>query len=114
MMIKPKRPFVPAERHETIRRDIETLLEGKTMSARELSSEVGIREKEVYDHLEHIHKSFHHGGAHLVVTPAECEGCGFVFKKRDRLKKPGKCPVCSSESITAPLFRVETGKVTGD
>lgn len=45
MTKKPKRPLVPAERHETIRRDIETLLEGKTMSAMEISSEVGIREK---------------------------------------------------------------------
>lgn len=113
-MTKLKKPFVPVERQETLRRLIEALLEGEIMSAREISSEVGIREKEVYDHLEHIHKSFHHGGTHLIVTPAECEGCGFVFKKRGKLKKPGKCPVCSSESITAPLFRVEVGKVAGD
>lgn len=106
MKVKPKKPFVPAERHETIRRHIMSAIEGKALSAKDISAEVGISEKEVYDHLEHIHRSFHHGGGYLVVTPAECQGCGFVFKKRDRLKKPGKCPVCNGESITEPLFTI--------
>lgn len=107
MKVKPKKPFVPAERNETIRRQIEATLEGNTLSARDISVEVGIPEKEVYEHLEHVHRSLNREGGHLIVTPAECNDCGFVFRKRDRLKKPGKCPICRSESVTEPLFKVE-------
>lgn len=103
---RPKKPFIPAERYETIRRLIISTLGGKTLSAKEISGEVGISEKDVYGHLEHIHKSVEREGGHLIVTPAECQDCGFVFKKRDRLTKPGKCPVCNGESITVPLFSV--------
>lgn len=108
MKVKPKKTFIPSERHNTIRRQIEAILEGNSLSARDISVEVGIPEKEVYEHLEHIHRSLDREGGHLVVTPAECKECGFVFKKRDRLKKPGKCPICRSESINKPLFKVET------
>lgn len=103
---RPKKPFIPAERHETIRRQVISVLEGKRMSAKEISGEVGISEKDVYAHLEHIHKSVEREGGRLIVTPAECQDCGFVFKKRDRLTKPGKCPVCNGESIIVPLFSV--------
>ncbi len=106
MKTKPKKPFIPAERHETIRRQIISALEGKVLSAKDISAEVGISEKEVYEHLEHIHKSIDREGSHLTVTPAECNDCGFVFKKRDRLKKPGKCPICDGESITEPMFLI--------
>ncbi|HJV65147.1 MAG TPA: transcriptional regulator [Geomonas sp.] len=73
------------------------------MTAREISGRVGIPEKEVLEHLEHIRAALH--GA-LVVIPAECMGCGFLFRKRERLKGPGKCPVCRSERIAEPSFTV--------
>lgn len=107
MKAKPKKPFVPPERHETIRRQIEATLQRNTLSARDISVEVGIPEKEVYEHLEHIHKSVDWEGNRLIVIPAGCNDCGFVFKKRERLKKPGKCPICDSESIIEPMFKVE-------
>jgi predicted Zn-ribbon and HTH transcriptional regulator len=106
---KEKEPFVPAERHGTIRREIISVLEGRTLSAKDISAEVRISEKEVYEHLEHIQKSLTKKEHHLTVFPAECEKCGFVFKKRERLKKPGKCPVCKSEKIREPLFSVTPG-----
>ena len=111
MKMKPKKPPIPAERHETLRRQIEAILEGNTLSARDISVEVGISEKDVYDHLEHIHKSVERVGGRLIINPAECKECGFVFRKRDRLKKPGRCPVCRNEVIQEPLFSVrKTGK----
>ena len=105
---RPKKPFIPVERHETIRRQIETILYHETLSAREISVVAGVPEKEVYEHLEHIHKSIEREGGRLVMTPAECQDCGFVFKKRERLKKPGKCPVCNSESISEPHFSISS------
>jgi predicted Zn-ribbon and HTH transcriptional regulator len=76
------------------------------LSAHEISGYVGIPEKEVYGHLEHIQRSLNKSGNKFVVIPAACKRCGFVFKKRGRLKKPGRCPVCRGESIEEPLFSI--------
>ena len=105
---KPKEPPIPAERHETIRQEIISLLEGRTMSAKEISGYVRIPEKDVCDHLGHIEMSAHRTGHHLAVIPAECLKCGFIFRKRERLKKPGRCPVCHDEKIQEPLFTIRT------
>ena len=103
----PREPTIPVEMRDTARRQIIAVLEQGERSARDLSSEVRISEKEVYSHLEHIRKTMSAEGRHLAVTPAECRKCGFVFSKRERLKKPGKCPVCRGESIHEPLFSIE-------
>src|SRR4030067_1133308 len=105
--MKPKNPVVPVERHETIRQQIIFLLKERPFSAKGISAEVRISEKEVYGHLEHIQKSIDVMECRLIVTPAECCKCGFVFKKRERLKKPGRCPVCRRESITKPRSSIE-------
>ncbi len=103
---RQREPSIPPERHETIRREIIEILEARTLSAKEISGAAGISEKEAYDHLDHIQKTVHIAGFHLILTPAECKRCGFVFRKREKLKKPGKCPVCRSESIEDPLFSI--------
>lgn len=101
-----KEPFIPPERGHTIRHDIAELLESRALSAKDLSSRVGIPEKEVCEHLSHIRKSL---DKRMDITPARCRSCGFVFQKREKLKKPGKCPACREESIEAPLFSIRTG-----
>ena len=106
MKNKPKEPFVPPERHETVRKEIMDILEGRSLSVRDISGSVGVSVREIYDHLSHIQKTISKGEGHLIITPAECKKCGFVFRKRERFKKPGKCPVCRSESIEEPLFSV--------
>jgi predicted Zn-ribbon and HTH transcriptional regulator len=103
MRKKPSEPPVPHERQETVRQEIMHLLAGGTLSAKEISSAVRVSEREVYDHLGHIQKN---RAIQLRTTPAECRKCGFVFKKRQRLKKPGKCPVCKGELIQEPLFMI--------
>jgi transcriptional regulator len=103
---KEKEPLVPVERRETVRQEIIALLDGRSLQAKEISSTIGVSEKEVYDHLEHIQRSLHKGKHNLEVTHPVCRKCGFVFRKRDRLKKPGKCPVCRGESIEEPLFSI--------
>ncbi|MEJ2684110.1 MAG: hypothetical protein P8Z71_06920 [Candidatus Sulfobium sp.] len=103
---KPRKPSVPEERSETVRREIAAVLEGPALSAREISGQVRLSEKEVYGHLQHIQKTLNKGDCRLDVTPAECIKCGFVFRKRERLKKPGRCPVCRGELIREPLFAI--------
>ena len=107
MRDKPKEPFIPRETQDTIRQGIIAELLQGTCSARDLSAAARIPEREVYNHLEHIHKSLVSSGRHFVVTPAECKKCGFIFAKREKLKRPGKCPVCKGESIREPRFAIE-------
>jgi len=111
MKAKVKEPLVPVERFDTIRHRIVSLLSAHPSTARHLSAELRIPEKEIYDHLEHIRKTMHTGTYRLIVQPATCEKCGFTFRKRERLKRPGKCPICRSESIADPLFTVVEAKL---
>ena len=106
MKKKAHEPFVPVERQETIRQNIVSVLEGKTLSAKNISADVRVSEKEIYEHLEHIQRTMNKREHALIITPAECKKCGFAFRKRDRLTRPGRCPLCRSESIQDPLFSV--------
>ncbi len=104
--MRAKPPTIPVPSAETVRRRITDLLEERELCAREISIEAGIPEKAVYGHLEHIRRSLSRGPARLAVVFAECRKCGFVFAKRSRLTRPGKCPVCRGESITEPRFHI--------
>ncbi|MDL1979965.1 MAG: transcriptional regulator [Deltaproteobacteria bacterium] len=110
MKIKPKKPYVPLEKHDTIRHEIISVLTERTLSAREISAEIGISEKEVVSHLEHVRIAVQKSRERLVIIPAECKSCGFKFKKRERLAKPGKCPICRRQQIQEPCFCIGFGK----
>jgi hypothetical protein len=103
---RPKEAAVPAERHETVRREIVELLSGRELSAQEISGAVRISIREALGHLEHIEKSLRKREARLIVVPSVCNKCGFVFAKRERLKKPGRCPVCRGETISEPRYAI--------
>ncbi len=105
-MTGSEKPIVLADRKETVRRRILSLLSGRPLTARQISAEVGIPEKEAYAHLPHVKRTVARLGGRLVVTPAECRQCGYVFRKRERPNRPGRCPVCRGESISEPLFAV--------
>ena len=96
--------IIPQERHETIRQEIIRLLDGNRLPVGVLSKEVRLSEREIYAHLEQIKRS-----GLLLIIPAECDDCGFVFAGRDRVKKPGKCPRCRSTHIEPPLFNLKRG-----
>jgi predicted Zn-ribbon and HTH transcriptional regulator len=89
--------FIPREEYVTVRQAIMTLLKQRTLSAREISAEVRIPGKEVLYHLEHIREAVRKHERHLVMTPAVCRECGFNFKKRERLTRPVRCPVCRND-----------------
>ena len=98
--------FAPADRKETVRRRILTLLSDRPLTARQISAEAGIPEKEAYAHLPHVKRTVARLGGRLAVTPAECRQCDYVFRKRERPNRPGRCPVCRGESISEPRFAV--------
>jgi transcriptional regulator len=105
-MTGSEKPIVPADRKETVRRRILSLLLNRSLTARQISAEVGIPEREAYAHMPHVKRSVARLGGRLAVTPAECRQCGYVFRKRERPNRPGRCPVCRGESISEPLFTV--------
>ena len=91
---------------KTIRQQMVVLLSEQEMSARELSQAIGIREKEVYDHLSHISRSLNSQRKRLILSPAQCLSCGFIFKDRTRLTRPGRCPHCKKSHIQIPTYQV--------
>lgn len=90
----------------TIRIKILELLEKKQLTALEISRLVGIKEKEVYQHLPHIEKTVKGKGRRLNMTPYYCMSCGFKFKERKRFYPPGRCPLCKEERISVALFEI--------
>ncbi len=90
----------------TLRKQLIELLSEYSYGARELSQLLHIREKEVYNHLEHVEKTIKKSGGKLIIEPAECLNCEFVFKERRRFSPPGQCPKCRKTHITAPSYRI--------
>jgi transcriptional regulator len=97
---------VPSERGETLRQALADALRGEPQNARDLSVLVGIREKDVGDHLAHLARSLPARGERLEVMAASCKKCAFVFSDRERLERPGRCPRCRHERIAPPRFAI--------
>ncbi len=88
----------------SLRKEIAEALSHNPLGLREISQLFRIREREALDHLQHIAKSAH--PRKFSMAPAQCKRCGFIFKKRDRLSAPSRCPLCRSESITPPRYQI--------
>ncbi len=97
-----------------MRAQIEAELRGGPSTARELSSRVGIPERDVVEHLEHLAKSLKARGGRLIVSPASCLACGYTFRGRARLTRPGACPECRATHIEAPAFEISAPSAAGE
>jgi predicted Zn-ribbon and HTH transcriptional regulator len=91
---------------KTIRQQLIDALMDREMTAIDLSQQVGIREKEVYEHLPHIARSVASQGKTLVVMSPRCLKCGFVFEGRKRVTRPGRCPKCRETHIESPTYTI--------
>ena len=90
----------------TVRERMREVLRQGPATARDLSRELGIPEGDVAGHLAHLARSLKHTGERLVITPARCLACGFVFTRRTRYTRPGHCPECRSTRTTLPEFSI--------
>lgn len=90
----------------TLRERLMDLLQAGEYDAYDISQALRIQEKEVYLHLPHIAKTLASRRQRLKIAPAACIFCGFTFRERTRLKKPGRCPACRSERIRPPRFSI--------
>ena len=75
-------------------------------SASSLARELGLRRGDVEEDLRHAIRSARAAGERVVITPARCKQCGFVFDEH-KLSKPGKCPGCRGTRIFEPLVSIE-------
>jgi predicted Zn-ribbon and HTH transcriptional regulator len=105
------------EKGKTARQAIRSVLERSVLTAREISTRVGLTEQDVVHHLLHLARSLDSRAARLIVEPPRCLSCGFDFMNRDRLTKPGRCPSCRATRIAPARFGIEAEppvRVDGD
>jgi transcriptional regulator len=99
-----------SERQATIRSALREALRDGPFTARELSARLGIPEKDVGHHLEHLTRSLRQTGDRLEVEPSRCLACGFTFKDRARLSRPSRCPRCKGERLSSARYRIISGR----
>jgi len=87
------------------RRELLERLRGKMLPLSEIARLEKTRVQDLADDLEHLKKSLKREGMRLLVEPARCQKCDFVFTK-GRLVKPGRCPMCRSTWIDEPRVGV--------
>jgi len=104
--VKNRPEPTPPERRETLRHGILRELEQEELTAQQLGQRLGLRERDVLAHLEHLQRSLGHAGQRLAIAAAECRNCGFAFRKRKRLSQPSACPRCRRGRIEPPRFQV--------
>jgi transcriptional regulator len=90
----------------TVRQALRSELESGPVTARDISQRLGISEKEVAAHMQHLDKSLRSEGNCVQIEAASCVECGYSFRKRSRMTRPGACPVCGGRRIAPPAFRI--------
>jgi hypothetical protein len=75
------------------------------MTVQDLAEWLDIKNRSMlYEDLEHVAKSVQAQGKELLMRPASCGKCGYVFRHRNTPKKPTKCPKCHSQWILLPGY----------
>jgi predicted Zn-ribbon and HTH transcriptional regulator len=92
------------------RKHLLDLVSSEPRTASSLARALRLDRREMEEDLQHMIISARAAGHTVIVEPARCKTCGFVFDQL-RLSKPGKCPECRGSRIFEPLIRVE--KQTG-
>jgi transcriptional regulator len=90
----------------TRRQEITEVLRNGTASLQDIAVILGVNIKAVFEDIPHIEKSVR-PQEKLVITPAECRRCGFIFKDRQKIRTPSRCPKCKNVRIKDPVFRIE-------
>jgi transcriptional regulator len=99
-------PGVGATR--TARQQLRGLLRREALSFGTLRELLGLPVRRLEEELRHVERSARGQNERLVVEPARCLACGFLFRDREarHLHAPGRCPRCRSERIADPTFRL--------
>jgi len=90
----------------TLRQDMIELLRGEELDAIELSQQLSIPEKEVYDHLPHLARTLAASHEKLIISPYLCLICNYSFTGRSRFDRPGRCPRCKNSHIRMATYTI--------
>lgn len=80
------------------RRQLIDMLTETPRSVSSVARELGLKRGDVEDDFHHLIRSARAAGHTVLVEPARCRSCGFVFDTR-KLAKPSKCPACRGSRI---------------
>jgi len=83
-----------------------TMLSAQPRSVSSLAREAGVSRGDVEDDLRHMIRSARAAGHRVVIEPARCRACGFVFGE-EKLSKPSRCPECRQSRIFEAQIRLE-------
>jgi predicted Zn-ribbon and HTH transcriptional regulator len=81
-------------------------LSAEPRTASSLARELGLPRRDLEQDLEHMIRSARAAGHRVIVEPARCRACGYLFGE-DKLSKPSRCPACKGTWLFEPLVRVE-------
>ena len=90
----------------TLRKHLQDLVSRQPRSVSSLARELGMGRSDLEDQLRHAIRSAQAAGHRIVVEPARCRTCGFVFSE-DKLAKPSRCPACKGSRLFEAQVRVE-------
>jgi len=90
----------------TLRKHLIEVLSAEPRSVSRLARELRLPRADVEDALRHMLRSARAAGHRIVVLPARCRSCGFIFDE-DKLTKPGKCPSCRGSRIFEPQISLD-------
>lgn len=89
----------------TRRRQLLDILSAEARTASSLARELGLDRRDMEGELRHMIRSARAAGHQVIIEPAECRTCRFVFGE-ERLAKPGRCPACRGSRLYEPRIRI--------
>jgi len=89
----------------TRRQKIVELLSDAEWEFDDLRHDLGLTVRVLEEDLRHIDRSVRATGSRLVLRPARCETCDFVFKST-AFHPPGRCPGCRDRRIAGPWVKI--------
>jgi predicted Zn-ribbon and HTH transcriptional regulator len=90
----------------TLRKDLLDALAVQPRSVSSIARALGLSKRDAEEDLWHMIRSARAAGHRVIVDPARCRTCGFVFGP-EKLSKPGKCPSCRGTRIYEAQVRID-------
>ncbi|MCO4757350.1 MAG: hypothetical protein KC477_04975 [Oceanospirillaceae bacterium] len=88
------------------RKALINILLNNPMSIKELALLLDEHPKDIEDGLQHLQQSLRNLPYQMLIEPACCNKCDFLFQS-NKLHKPGRCPQCHGTWISEPLISIE-------
>jgi transcriptional regulator len=108
-MARKRKESAPVEASSTLRQQLAAELRTGAVGLDELRREYRLPARRLEDELAHLARSLEHTDEQLIIEPARCRACDFVFTvdRKRPTHAPGRCPKCKRERVASPRFSIE-------